>query len=303
VFTITLVAAEVDEHPPLVTVTVYDPEAVAEIACVVAPPGDQTLPVALLDVNVTLPPAQNVVAPPAVIVGVAGFGLTVTVVAAEVDEQPPLVTVTVYDPEAVAEIACVVAPPGDQTLPVALLEVKVTLPPVQNVVAPPAVMVGVAGFVLTVTVVAAEVDEHPPLVTVTVYDPDAVAEIACVVAPPGDQTLPVALLDVSVTLPPAQNVVAPPAVIVGVAGFGLTVTVVAAEVDEHPPLVTVTVYDPDAVAEIACVVAPPGDQTFPVALLDVKVTLPPVQNVVAPPAVIVGVAGEELIVTVTGFIS
>jgi len=53
--------------------------------------------------------------------------------------------------------------------------------------------------------------------------------------------LPVALLDVSVTLPPAQNVVVPPAVIVGVAGFGLTVTVVAVDVDEHPPLVTVTV--------------------------------------------------------------
>jgi len=95
--------------------------------------------------------------------------------------------------------------------------------------------------VFTVTVVTADVDEHPPLLTVTVYDPDAFAEIACVVDPPGDQTLPVALLEVNVTLPPAQNVVAPPAVIVGVAGFGLTVTVVAVEVDEHPPLVTVTV--------------------------------------------------------------
>ena len=39
--------------------------------------------------------------------------------------------------------------------------------------------------------------------------------------------MPVALLDVSVTLPPAQNVVGPPGVIVGVAGTGLTVTVVA----------------------------------------------------------------------------
>jgi hypothetical protein len=36
-----------------------------------------------LDVNVTLPPAQNVSGPPAVIVGVAGNVLTVTVVAEE----------------------------------------------------------------------------------------------------------------------------------------------------------------------------------------------------------------------------
>lgn len=36
-------------------------------------------------------------------------------------------------------------------------------------------------------------------------------------------------LDVSVTLPPAQRVVAPEAVIVGVAGTGLTVIVVGSE--------------------------------------------------------------------------
>src|SRR5258706_16076148 len=41
--------------------------------------------------------------------------------------------------------------------------------------------------------------------------------------------LPDALLDVSVTLPPVQKVVGPPGVIVGVAGGGLTVTVVGAE--------------------------------------------------------------------------
>jgi hypothetical protein len=45
-------------------------------------------------VRVTEPPAQNVVGPPAVIVGVGG-GLTVTVVAAEVALQPfAFVTVT-----------------------------------------------------------------------------------------------------------------------------------------------------------------------------------------------------------------
>ncbi len=48
--------------------------------------------------------------------------------------------------------------------------------------------------------------------------------------------------EVSVTEPPAQKVVADPAVMVGVVGKGFTVTVVAAEVAEHPKaFVTVTV--------------------------------------------------------------
>ena len=53
--------------------------------------------------------------------------------------------------------------------------------------------------------------------------------------------LPDALLEVSVTLPPAQNVVAPPGVIVGVAGIGVTVTAVDADgALEHPLAVTTT---------------------------------------------------------------
>jgi len=44
-----------------------------------------------------------------------------------------------------------------------------------------------------------------------------------------DHWLPDALLEVSVTLPPAQKVVGPPGVIVGAAGSGLTVTAVMAE--------------------------------------------------------------------------
>ena len=51
-----------------------------------------------------------------------------------------------------------------------------------------------------------------------------------VVCPPGLHRLFVAELEVSVTLPPAQNVIAPLVDIVGVAGNGFTVTVVAAEV-------------------------------------------------------------------------
>jgi len=41
-------------------------------------------------------------------------------------------------------------------LPVAALEVSVTDPPLQNVVGPPGVIVGVGGIGLTVTVVVAE---------------------------------------------------------------------------------------------------------------------------------------------------
>jgi hypothetical protein len=101
---------------------------------------------------------------------------------------------------------------------------------------------------------------------------------------------PVALDDVNTTDPPAQNVVTPPAEIVGVAGTGFTVTVVGADVAEHVPFDTVTEYVPDVETVIDCVVAP-VDQVFPVALEDVNTTDPPVQNVVAPPAEIVGVAG------------
>lgn len=52
--------------------------------------------VALRDVSVTLPPAQNVVGPLGVIVGVDGWALAVTTVGADVAVQPnPLLTWTV----------------------------------------------------------------------------------------------------------------------------------------------------------------------------------------------------------------
>jgi hypothetical protein len=70
------------------------PLALTVMLCVLWPPGLHTLPVALLLVSVTLPPAQKVVGPPALIVGVVGFGVTVTVVPALVALQPLLVTVT-----------------------------------------------------------------------------------------------------------------------------------------------------------------------------------------------------------------
>ena len=42
------------------------------------------------------------------------------------------------------------------------------------------------------------------------------------------------------------------------------------------------------------------DQRYDVPALEVKVTLPPAQNVNGPPAVIVGVAGSAFTVTVVG---
>ena len=55
---------------------------------------DQVLPVAEEEVSTTPFPAQKVVGPPAEMVGTGGNGLTVTVVEAEVDEQPLAATVT-----------------------------------------------------------------------------------------------------------------------------------------------------------------------------------------------------------------
>ena len=60
-----------------------------------------------------------------------------------------------------------VVAPVDQRYEAPALEVKVTLPPVQKVVDPPAVIVGVAGRVFTVTVVCAEAGEVQPAAFVT----------------------------------------------------------------------------------------------------------------------------------------
>ena len=105
--------------------------------------------------------------------------------------------------------------------------------------------------------------------------------------------------DVNVTLSPWQKVVAPDAVIVGADGMAFTVTVVPADAGEVQfPLSTETEYVPDAEPVIDCVVAP-VDQMFPVADDEVNVTLSPWQKVVAPDAVIVGVAGNGFTVTVS----
>lgn len=135
---------------------------------------------------------------------------------------------------------CVVAP-VDQVFPVEAEEVKTTEPPAQKEVGPPAVIVGVAGVGLTVTVVEADVAEHPfASINVTVYEPLEVTVIDCEVAPV-DQVFPVTADDVNTTDPPEQKVVGPPAVIVGTAGSGFTVTVEEAEAEVQPLAETVNV--------------------------------------------------------------
>ena len=65
------------------------------IVCIVSP-DDHRLPVASEEVNVTEPPSQNVVGPPAVTTSVVGVGFTVTVIGTDVAEHPfPSVYVTV----------------------------------------------------------------------------------------------------------------------------------------------------------------------------------------------------------------
>jgi hypothetical protein len=106
------------------------------------------------------------------------------------------------------------------------------------VVEPLAVIVGV-GMGLTVTMVGVEVAVQFSLETVTEYDPLCETVMDCVVAPL-DQIFPVALEEVNTTEPPAQNVVDPLAVIVGIVGKGLTITTVGAELAVQFPFETVT---------------------------------------------------------------
>jgi hypothetical protein len=61
----------------------------------VVAPVDQVFPDTAEEVNTTEPPAQNVVGPPAVMIGAAGIGLTVTLIVFETAEaQGPSITCT-----------------------------------------------------------------------------------------------------------------------------------------------------------------------------------------------------------------
>ena len=79
-------------------------------------------------------------------------------------------------------------------------------------------------------------------------------------------------------------------------GNGFAVTVTAADVFEHPPLVIVTVWLPEVEATYVLPVAPVivvplrfHTYVYPTPVFELSVTLPPAQNVVLPPAVTVAV--------------
>ena len=111
--------------------------------------------------------------------------------------------------------------------------VKTTLPPVQKVVFPPALIVGIAGCETTVTVVGALCTEQPnSFVTVTLYVPDVVAvyvEAVPTIDDPLLQEYNVPTLELKTTLSPEQKVNGSPSrtVIVAV-GKGLIITALAA---------------------------------------------------------------------------
>jgi hypothetical protein len=127
--------------------------------------------------------------------------------------------------------------PSDQTLSTVEEDVSTTVPPEQKVVGPPAVIVGTVGIALTVTIVIPEgIEAQVPSSTITEYEPEVKTVIDCVVSPV-DQTLSVVEEEVNTTLSPAQKVVAPLVVIVGVVGVGLTVTISSADTPEEQPFV------------------------------------------------------------------
>jgi hypothetical protein len=140
------------------------------------------------------------------------------------------------------------APFTSHWLPLALLEVRVTLPPAQKEVGPPAAMVGVDGIAFTTTVVLPAAEVQPLTVTVTLYVPaSAVVALLRVgfwsadVKPFGPvhaYVAPVTVGVVSEIVEPAQY--GPPFEAVGVDGIAFTTTVVLPEAEVQPLTVTVT---------------------------------------------------------------
>jgi|ERR1051325_10346088 hypothetical protein len=117
---------------------------------------------------------------------------------------------------------------------------------------------GVDGFAFAVTTVAVDVALQPlASVTVTLKEPEVTTLIDCPdernVAP-FDHAYAKPLGALSVTEPPAQNVVGPDAVIAGVAGFAFAVIVICAEVALQPfASITLTVTFRESVTVIDCV--------------------------------------------------
>lgn len=114
------------------------------------------------------------------------------------------------------------------------VDVSVTLPPLQKVVGPLAVMAGTGGAASVVTLTGADVAPQPlPSKACTLYEPAILTVMDCVVAPL-DQSQELAALAVSVTLPLGQRAVGPLVVMTGAAGGAYTVTLAGAEVALQP---------------------------------------------------------------------
>ena len=204
----------------------------------------------------TLPPLQNVVGPPGVIVGVAGVALTTTFVVPAADVQPLTVMVTEYvPPSAVVAFARVgfcseevnpFGPVHEYVAPATVGVLSWIVAPAQY--GPPLVAVGVAGIALTTTFVVPAADVQPFTVMVTEYvPPSAVVAFVRVgfwseeVKPFGPVHEYVAPLTVGVLswiVEPAQY--GPPFVAVGVAGVAFTTTFVVPAAEVQPPTVIVT---------------------------------------------------------------
>ena len=189
-------------------------------------------------------------------VGVAGIGLTTTLVVPAADVQPLTVTVTEYvpasavaAPERVGFWRAEVKPPGPVQAYVAPLTVGVE----REIVAPGQYgpvfeAVGVAGIGLTTTLVVPAADVQPLTVTVTEYvpasavaAPERVGFCSAEVNPPG----PVHAYVAPATVGVSSWIVAPgqyglPFVAVGVAGVGFTTTLVVPAADVQPLIVAVT---------------------------------------------------------------
>ena len=247
----------------------------------------------MLDIT-TESPWQNVVGRLAVIVGADGVGFTVTTTALETADEHPFATTY---PEIVpllrtTTLETLVAPVL-QFMPVPVLDVMRRLSPEQNVVAPEADRVGVAGMELTKTEIGFDtVEVQPKACARTEYAPLAVT-IKVFPVDPFDQILfSVPVLEIT-TESPWQNVVGRLAVIVGADGVGFTVTTTALETaDEHPFATTYPEIVPLLRTTTLETLVAPVLQFMPVPVLDVMRRLSPEQNVVAPEADRVGAVGD-----------
>lgn len=185
----------------------------------------------LLAESVTEPPAQNVIELAALIVA-TGKAKTVTGTTTEFVEHPlALVTVTDLFDVLLTATVCVVSPVfHNQDMPAAA--VRLTDPPEQKPVGPPAVILFDGAVFTLINTLDDEAEQPFASVTVTVLLVVVFTVINCDVSPVF-QTQLLPALAVKFTDPPAQKVVGPFAEILTV-GSGLTSTGTNAETAEHP---------------------------------------------------------------------